>query len=74
MLCYEKATDICTLYNRGDYSLTLLAIYKRLNILKNNLPLMAMYFYNHHLAQPEEDWPHLRPWFLFKIIPSFLPF
>jgi hypothetical protein len=29
----------CTLYNHWDYYLTLLVIYERLNILKNNLAL-----------------------------------
>ena len=43
----------CTLYNHCDYYyLTLLVIYEHLNIL-------AMFCYNLHLAQPEEDWPPL---------------
>jgi hypothetical protein len=41
----------CTLYNHCDYYLTLLVIYERLNILKYDLPLMAMCSYNIHLAQ-----------------------
>ena len=71
MLGYEKPADI---YAWGAdllhtlqpvwLLLTLLIIYERLNILKNNLVLMAMYSYNLHLAQPEEDWPPLRAWFL----------
>ena len=36
----------CTLYNHRDYYLTLLVIYERLNILKNDLDLMAMYSYH----------------------------
>jgi hypothetical protein len=47
----------CTFCNHYDYYLTLLVIYEHLNILKNNLALMAMYSYNLHPAQPEEDWP-----------------
>jgi hypothetical protein len=40
----------CTLDKHCDYYyLTLLAIYEHLNIL-------AMFCYNLHLAQPEEDW------------------
>ena len=38
----------CTLYNHCDY-LTLLVIYEHLNIL-------AMFCYNLHQKQPEEDW------------------
>ena len=37
-----------------EYYLTLLVIYERLNILKNDLALRAMYSYNLHPAQPEE--------------------
>ena len=36
----------CTLYNHCNYYLTLLVIYERLNILKNDLALMTMYSYN----------------------------
>ena len=58
----------CTLYNHCDYYyLTLLVIYERLNIL-------VMYCYNLHLAQPEEDWPPLRAWFLSRFLPRFLLF
>ena len=43
----------CALYNHCDYYyLTLLVIYERLNIL-------AIYCYNLHPAQPEEDRPPL---------------
>jgi hypothetical protein len=45
-----------------------------MNILKNGLALMAMYSYNLHQAQPEEDWPPVRAWFLSKFLPRFLPF
>jgi hypothetical protein len=64
----------CTLYNHCDYYLTLLVIYERLNILENNLALMVMYCYNRYPAQPEEDWPPLRAWFLSRFLPRFLPF
>ena len=41
----------CTLDNYCDYYyLTMLGIYEHLNIL-------AMFCYNLHPAQPEEDWP-----------------
>jgi hypothetical protein len=40
----------CTLYNHGDDYLTLLVIYERSNILKNDLALMAMYSYHFHPA------------------------
>ena len=60
----------CTLYNFCHYYLILLVIYERLNILKNNLVLMAMYSYNLHLAQPEEDWPPFRALFLSRVFPS----
>ena len=62
MLGYEKPTDIYswTLHNHCDYCLTLLVIYKRFNILKNDLVLLGMYSYNLYQAQPEEDWPPLR--------------
>ena len=33
----------CTLYNHCDYSLTLLVIFERLNMLKNDLALMYSY-------------------------------
>ena len=49
------------------YYLTLLVIYEHLNIL-------AMFCYNLHPAQPEEDWPPLRAWFLSRFRPRFLPF
>ena len=49
----------CSLYNHWDYYLTLLVIYERLKILKNDLALMAMYSYNLHPVQPAEDWPPL---------------
>ncbi|KAK6316497.1 hypothetical protein J4Q44_G00140210 [Coregonus suidteri] len=51
----SEVLTCCNLYNHCDCYLTLLVIYERLNILKNNLALMAMYCYNLHLAQPEED-------------------
>jgi hypothetical protein len=41
----------CTFYNHSDYYLTLQVIYERLNILKNDLALMAIYSYNLHPAQ-----------------------
>ena len=48
----------CTLDNHCDYYyLTLLVIYEHFNIL-------AMFHYNLHPAQPEEDWPPLKAWFL----------
>ena len=64
----------CTLYSHCDYYLTLLIIYERLNLLRNNLTLMAMYPYNPHLAQPEEDCPLIRAWFLSRYLPRFLSF
>ena len=64
----------CTLNNHCDYYLTLLVIYERLNILENNLALMVMYCYNRYPAQPDEDWPPLRTWFLSRFLPRFLPF
>jgi hypothetical protein len=58
----------CTLYNHYDYYyFTLLVIYERLNIL-------AMYCYNLHPEQPEEDWPPLRALFLSRFLPRFQPF
>ena len=58
----------CTLYNHcGYYYLTLLVIYERLNIL-------AMFCYNLHPAQTEEDWPPLRAWSLSRFLPRFVPF
>jgi hypothetical protein len=58
----------CTLDNHCDYYyLTLLVNYEHLNIL-------AMYCYNLHPAQPEEDWPPLRAWFLSRFLPRFWPF
>ena len=41
------------LYNHCGYYLTLLVIYERVNILKNDLALMTMYSYNRHPAQLE---------------------
>ena len=66
----------CILYNHWDYYyyVTLLVIYERLNILKNYLALTAMYSYNLHPAQPEEDCPPVRAWFLSQILLMFLPF
>jgi hypothetical protein len=58
----------CTLDNLCDYYyLTLPVIYEHLNIL-------AMFCYNLHPAQPEEDWPPLRAWFLSMFLPRFWPF
>ena len=65
---------LTTLYNHCDYYLTLLVIYKRLNILKNNLALAAIYSYNLHPAQLEEGWPTLTAWFLSRFLPRFPPF
>ena len=48
----------------GYYHLTLLVIYEHLNIL-------AMFCYNLHPAQPEEDWPPLIFWFLSRFLPRF---
>jgi hypothetical protein len=54
----------CSLDNHCDYYyLTLLVIYEHLNIL-------AMFCYNLHPAQPEEDWSPLRAWFLSRFIIS----
>jgi hypothetical protein len=53
----------CILYNHCHYYYwTLLIIYERLNIL-------AMYCYNLHPAQPEDDWPPLKAWFLSRFLP-----
>ena len=49
------------------YYLTLLVIYECLNIL-------AMYRYNLHPAQTEEDWPPLRARFLSRFLPKFQSF
>ena len=59
----------CTLYNHhcDYYYLTLLVIYKHLNIL-------AMFCYHLHPAQPEEEWPSLIAWFLSRFPPRFWPF
>ena len=58
----------CTLYNYCDYYyLTLLVIYERFKI-------SAMFCYNLHTAQPEEDWPPLIAWFLYRFLPRFWPF
>ena len=48
--CTPEVLTCFTLYNHCDYYLALLVIYKRLNILKNDLAFMAMYCYNLHLA------------------------
>jgi hypothetical protein len=51
-----EVLSCCILYNYCDYYyLTLLVIYERLKIL-------AMFCYNLHPAQPEEDWPPLIAW------------
>ena len=63
-----------TLYNHCDYFLTVLVIYERLNILKNNLALMAMYSDNLHTTLPDEDWPPLRAWVRSRVLPRFRPF
>jgi hypothetical protein len=55
MIGSEKLPDIyccCTLDNHYDYYLPLLVIYENLNIL-------AMFCYNLHPAQAEEEWPPL---------------
>ena len=58
----------CTLDNYCDYYyLTMLVIYEHLKIL-------AMFCYNLHPAQPEEDWPPLIAWFLSRFLPRFWPF
>ena len=63
-----EVLSCCTLDNHCDYYyLTLLVIYEHFNIL-------AMFCYNLHLAQPEEDWPPLLAWFLFRFLPRFWPF
>ena len=49
------------------YYLTMLVIYEHLNIL-------AMFCYNLHQSQPEEDWPPLIAWFLSRFLPRFWPF
>ena len=57
-----------TLDNYCDYYyLTMLVIYEHLNIL-------AMFCYNLHPGQPEEDWPPLIAWFLSRFLPRFWPF
>ena len=58
----------CTLDNYCDYYyLTMLVIYEHLNIL-------AMFCYNLHPAQPEEDWPPLIAWILSLFLLRFQPF
>ena len=62
-----EVVTCCTVYNHCDDDyyyyfyffifLTVLVIYEHLNIL-------AMFCYNLHPAQPEEDWPPLIDWFL----------
>jgi hypothetical protein len=42
----------------------MLVIYEHLNIL-------AMFCYNLHPAQPEEDWPPHIAWFLSRFLPRF---
>ena len=54
-------------YLSQTYYLTMLVIYEHLNIL-------AMFCYNLHPAQPEEDWPPLIAWFLSRFLPWFWPF
>ena len=56
----------CTLYIHCVYYYTLLVINELLNIL-------AMYC-NLHPAQPEEEWPLLRAWFLSRFLPRFPAF
>ena len=59
----SEVLPCCTLYNHCDYYyLTLLVIYEHLNIL-------AMYCYNLHPAQPEEDWQPLRASFRSRFLP-----
>ena len=36
--------------------------------------ILAMFCYNLHSAQPEEDWPLLIAWFLSRFLPRFWPF
>ena len=58
----------CNLDNYCDYYyLTMLVIYEHFNIL-------AMFCYNLHPAQLEEDWPPLIGWFLSRFHPRFWPF
>jgi hypothetical protein len=58
----------CTLDNYYDYYYsTMLVIYEHLNIL-------AMFCYNLHPTQPEEDWPPIIAWFLSRFLPRFWPF
>ena len=58
----------CTLDNYCDYYyLPMLVIYEHLNIL-------AMFCYNLHPAQPEDAWPPLIAWFLYRLLPVFRPF
>ena len=53
LTCTPEVLTCCTLYNHCDYYyLTLLVIYEHLNI-------WAMFCYNLHPGQPEEDWPPL---------------
>ena len=63
-------TCCCSSFNCSAcdyYYLTMLVIYEHLNIL-------AMFCYNLHPAQPEEDWPPHISWFLSRFIPRFWPF
>ena len=61
----REVLTCCTLDNHCDYYyLTLLVNYEHLNIL-------AMFCYNLHPAQPEEDWPPLIGWFLSGFLPRF---
>jgi hypothetical protein len=68
MDCAIIVLTCCTLDNYCNYCyLTMLVIYEHLNIL-------AMFCYNFHPAQPEEDWPPLIAWFLSRFLPRFWPF
>jgi hypothetical protein len=63
-----EVLTFCTLVNHCEYYyLTLLVIYEHLNIV-------AMFYYNLHPAQPEEDWPPLIAWFFSRFCPRFWPF
>ena len=61
--CSSFNCSACDYY----YYLTMLVIYEHLNIL-------AMFCYNLHPAQPEEDWPPHIAWFLSRFLPRFWPF
>jgi hypothetical protein len=51
----SEVLTCCTLYNHPDYYLTLLDIYEHLNMLKNNLALLAMYSYNLYPSEPDSS-------------------